>query len=98
MLRLPGLHQEAKHLAAVDGADCLFDLGETRHHQADRAWMFCFHPFEELHTAYPRHFLVGKNDVDFTILEDLLRGICAVGGENVELRREQYLQGIEDGW
>jgi hypothetical protein len=97
MVRLPRLHQKAKDLAAIDGVDGFFKFREARHHEPDRAWRIGLHPLQKLNAADARHFLIGKDDINFAFFEMLLRTICAVRGEDIELGRQQHLQSIEDG-
>ena len=92
----PGLEKIAVDLAAIDGFDGVFQLRKAGHEQANRLRVILTNPFQELNAAHARHFLVGEDEVDAMLLEDLLRSLTAIGGVDLEIRSQERGQGGQD--
>ena len=96
LVHAPWLEKVAVDLAAIDGFDGIFQLGKAGHEQANGPRRFFPDPFEQLNAAHNRHFLVGQNEINALLSEDLLRGFSGISGKNCEIRGQKGGQGGQD--
>ena len=86
LLGTPRLHEVAVNFPAVNGLDGIVEVREAGHQKAYRLRPALADPFQDLHAAHARHFLVHQDEIDAALGKNVLRRGARVRGEHVKLR------------
>jgi hypothetical protein len=96
LLGLPRLGDVAVDVALVDGVDDGADVGVAGHQQPDGVGELLAQPAEELHAGHLRHALVGEDDVDRLLVDELERVGGAGGAQDLVVEAQQVLDALDD--
>jgi len=93
---LPRLAEKFENVPLVDGGDDGVDVGVAGEQHAHRLGMAQADLVEKFHAGEQRHALVGHDDVDFVVLEELHALSARARLEDLELAAQQVMHRIAD--
>ena len=94
-LGIKGLGDVAIHAALIDGVNDRLDVGVCGKQQADNLRVRLPQTLEELDTGHLRHPLVGHDDIDVLLLDDLETVGGARGTQDAVVEPQQVLNAMD---